>query len=189
MNAATKGDGTMTEIDSTLFEEGLGFPGVCSAPCFSVLVESEAWGPDDPANPLPLPGNSTYVYTLTHEGGEGDFIPAVFEFEISADSDFITDAGSIEGAGVEPSTVTIQEDIDVVSWGFTPDLVSSSEFTQPLFVHSPLEAGYVEASLSGQASLTAIGETVGPVPEPATSLLAFAAIITVALCRRVRRAL
>ena len=172
--------------DAMLFEEGLGFPGVCPAPCFSVLVEAEVWGPNDPANPLPLPGNLTFTYVLTHEGGEGAFVPEVFEFEVVVDSDFVTDVGVLDGGGVAPAAFSIEENANVVSWEFLPNLLGYPEFSQLLFIHSPLDAGYVEASLSGQASLTATGETVGPVPEPSAALGGLAACLTLGLLRRKR---
>jgi len=175
------------EQGTTVFDEDLGFPGVCGQPCFSVEESYEVWSPDNPGNPLPEPGNNTYVYTLTHDGGSGPFVPAVLDFTMKVDSDFVTDAGSLSGSGVEPSEVSISELFDVVTWKFENDLLDPGETTQELFVHSPLDPGNVDATMTGQASLTAYSETVGPltVPEPATSLLMLIAVVTVAALRRV----
>jgi hypothetical protein len=185
----------MIEYGTTFFDEDLGFPGVCNAPCFSVASDYEVWAPDDPGNPLPEPGNNTYVYSLTQEGGEGPFVPAVFEFEVAVDSDFVTDAGVLDSSGVEPSSMTIYEDTNAVSWEFLVDIIDAGEFTQSLFVHSPLTPGFVGASLSGQGGLTAVSQTVGPltvdpdmvVPEPSTAILLFAGILTIAAYRKVKK--
>ena len=159
------------------YDETLGFPGVCEAPCFSVAVDFEVWGPNDPQNPQPEPGNNTYIYTLTHEGGAGPFVPEVVIFEVAVDGladrfdagwcpygDSPWGRGCAAVPGVQASSVAVDTQNGVVTWEFYKDTLGPGETTTELLIWSPLGPGYADISIGSQAALTASGEIIGPVP-------------------------
>ena len=158
---------------TVLIEEPNGFAGVCDQPCYRVSKSYEYWLPTNPDNPLPLAGNNTYIYKLTHDGGTGTplgFIPAVTAFEVAVDTAFVTAAGVIDSSpGVAPSATTVDTTYGIVSWDFLTEPVATLEATQLLYIHSPLLPGTVGdnmLSFDAQASLAATGTTVGPFLEP-----------------------
>ena len=149
-----------------------GLPGLCDQPCYRVTKSFEYWLPDNPDNPLPLSGNNTYIYKISHTGGTGTplgFIPAVTGFEIEADPAFVTDAGFIgTSPGVAPSSTTVDTTFGVVSWEFLVDPIESLEASKLLYIHSPLLPGTVADSMvsfNSQVSLAAQGSSVGPFVE------------------------
>ncbi len=110
---------------SVVIEEPNGFPGVCAQPCYTVTKGFELWLPDNPDNPLPLAGNNTYIYKLTHDGGPGPFVPAVTAFDMVVDTSMITAVGHLATSpGVAPQAAIIDTVNGVVSWKFAPPLFS-----------------------------------------------------------------
>ena len=86
-----------------------GFPGVCSQPCYTANVETEVWLPTNPDNPLPLAGNNTYIFRVSHAGGSGPFVPALLNFEIAVDLTQVVGAGHLAASGgVAPSSTQTQ---------------------------------------------------------------------------------
>ena len=145
-----------------------GFPGVCDSPCFIAAVSVEVWLPGNPSNPLPLAGNNTYIYKLTHTGGSGAFVPALTDFEIEVDISQVSAAGHIASSpGIEPSQTDVAD--PTVSWRFLTIPVADGESSKLLYIHSPLmpgAAGNNSASVTSQASLTAPGNCLGPLDPP-----------------------
>jgi hypothetical protein len=184
----------MSEIGTVIFNEEAGFSGVCNAPCFTISGGYEVWAPDDPNNPIPNPENNTYIYTLTHEGGAGPFVLETYNFLLSVNTDLITSIGVLDSNGIEPSAFSIQGYNDTVTWSFGTNLLGPGETTQKLFIHSPLNPGFIDASISGQAATTAINRTIGPLtnepwiqaPEPSTSLLIFTGLLLAGLFSKVK---
>jgi hypothetical protein len=144
-----------------------GFPGVCAQPCYTAGVETEVWLPGNPNNPLPLPGNNTYIYKVTHAGGSSAFVPSLLNFEIAVDLAQVTDAGHISSSGgTAPIAPTFFN--GAVSWDF-PSPILNGESSKLLYIHSPLLPGAVNnnlASVAGQAGLDAPGTCLGPLDPP-----------------------
>jgi len=145
-----------------------GFPGVCDQPCYIAGVETEVWLPTNPDNPLPLAGNNTYVFKVTHAGGSGPFIPALLNFEIAVDLNEVNDVGFLPtSGGVAPSgTQTLN---GAVTWDFLATSIVNGESSKLLYIHSPLLPGGVNnnsASVAGQAALDAPGSCLGPLDPP-----------------------
>ncbi len=150
--------------------EANGFAGVCAQPCFIAGVSVEVWLPGNPSNPLPLAGNNTYIYKVTHTGGgTNPFIPALTDFEINVDTSQVTAVGHLtESPGIEPSESIVGS--TVVSWRFLTSPVADGESSKLLYIQSPLMPGAINnnsASVTSQASLTAPGNCLGPLDPPA----------------------
>lgn len=145
-----------------------GFPGVCSQPCYVAGVETEVWLPSNPDNPLPSPGNNTYIYKVTHTGGSGPFIPALLNFELAVDLTEVVATGHLAtSGGVAPSSVDTLN--GVVTWTFDPVSIANGESSKLLYIHSPLLPGAINnnaASVAGQAGLDAPGSCLGPLDPP-----------------------
>ena len=153
---------------TSFLEEPNGFPGVCDQPCYIVEKSFEYWLPDNPDNPLPLAGNNTYIYKISHVGGSGPFVPALIGFELSVETDDVTAAGSIATSpGVDPGSTTVDLANDAVFWDFSSLPIANGEMSKLLYVHSPLTPGPINAvSISGQASLDVEGTCDGPLNPP-----------------------
>ncbi|MCS5637032.1 MAG: DUF11 domain-containing protein [Myxococcota bacterium] len=153
---------------SSEITEPNGFPGVCNQPCYVAGIETEVWLPSNPDNPAPSAGNQTYVYKVTHTGGEGPLVPALVNFELAVDLTEVASAGYIATSpGIEPSGVQLFN--GAVTWEFTTTPISDGEASKLLYVHSPLMPGAVEnnsASVAGQAALDAPGSCLGPLDPP-----------------------
>lgn len=145
-----------------------GFPGVCAAPCYTAGVETEVWLPTNPDNPLPSPGNNTYVYKISHTGGTGPVVLALLAFDLSVDLSQVVAAGYLATSpGVEPSDTQIF--LGAVTWKFETTAIQDGESSKLLYVHSPLMPGAVSnnaASVAGQAGLDAPGSCLGPLDPP-----------------------
>ena len=152
-----------------VIEEPNGFPGVCDQPCYRVSKSFEYWLPGNPDNPLPLEGNNTYIYKVAHDGGTSTplgFIPAITAFEVAVDTAFVTAAGVIESSpGISPSATTVDTSYGIVGWDFVSEPIENLESSKLLYIHSPLLPGTVSdntVSFDAQASLAAVGTSVGP---------------------------
>ncbi|MEE2674093.1 MAG: hypothetical protein VX466_09870 [Myxococcota bacterium] len=156
------------ESGTSILEEPNGFPGVCDQPCYIVEKSFEYWLPSNPDNPLPLAGNNTYIYRISHVGGSGPFVPALIGFELSVETDDVTGAGYIATSpGTAPGSSTIDAAVDVVTWDFSSVPIANGEMSKLLYVHSPLTPGTLsDISISGQASLDAAGTCHGPLYPP-----------------------
>jgi hypothetical protein len=152
---------------TVLIDEPTGFPGVCDQPCYTVEKSFEYWLPDNPDNPLPLAGNNTYIYKISHVGGSGPFIPALIGFELSVETDDVVGAGHIASSpGTAPTLTDIQVANDIVSWEFGTPL-ANGDMSKLLYVHSPLTPGPLnDVSISAQAGLDAPGTCDGPLNPP-----------------------
>jgi len=144
-----------------------GFPGVCSQPCYTANVETEVWLPTNPDNPLPLAGNNTYIFRVSHAGGSGPFVPALLNFEIAVDLTQVVGAGHLAASGgVAPSSTQTQ--FGVVTWDFSTT-IAQGESSKLLYIHSPLMPGATSnnaVSVAGQAALDAPGSALGPLDPP-----------------------
>ncbi|HIL81599.1 MAG TPA: hypothetical protein EYG54_10125 [Myxococcales bacterium] len=144
-----------------------GFAGVCAVPCYTASIETEVWLPTNPNNPLPLPGNNTYIFRVSHAGGSGPFVPALLNFEIAVDLTQVVAAGYLAtSGGVAPSSTQTQ--FGVVTWDFL-STIAQGESSKLLYVHSPLMPGAVSnngVSVAGQAGLDASGSALGPLDPP-----------------------
>ncbi|MEM9176338.1 MAG: hypothetical protein AAGC67_14010 [Myxococcota bacterium] len=136
---------------------------------YTVLKTFEVYSEANPDNPDPVPGNYTYVYTLTNDSSS--FV-SILGFDLEAPLGSITSAGFIDGAAVEPSATTVGQvaGTDVIEWDFLVDLLDPGETTEQLTVHSPFEPGMTGdnmASVNGDFALDTPGTCVGPAVEPA----------------------
>ncbi len=160
---------------TTVVNEDNGFPPTCNQPCFSIEKSFEVYLDGNPTAPGVCPaGNNTYVYTFTHIGGSGPFVPDVTSFELGVPNAAanVTSAGFIPGP-LDPSAVTINTTLDVVTWDFNAPRVANGLTSSPLFLCSPLGpggSGDTMISFDGQLSLDAPGTCVGPVPGEACDL-------------------
>jgi len=156
---------------SAIIDEPNGFPGVCAQPCFSIEKSFEVYLDGNPSAPgVCAAGDNTYLYTLTHLGGTGPFVPALTKFSISVAnaSANVTSAGFIPGL-VDPSATVVSTSLDVVEWDFLVPPLANGQTSSPLFICSPLLPGSSSdniVSVGGQASLDAPGTCVGPFVEP-----------------------
>ncbi|MFT5441678.1 MAG: hypothetical protein ACI8W3_000719, partial [Myxococcota bacterium] len=156
---------------NSVIEEDTGFPGVCTAPCYSVGKFYEFWlnsNPDNP-NPSALSDNHTYVYKLEHLGGSNPaFVPGITGFTLTLDDTQVTDAGFIVGSpGVAPSATAILA--GRVQWDFLAPAILNGEVSTLLYVHSPLLPGTLTDNLigtQGQLNLDASGTCAGPFVDP-----------------------
>jgi len=135
---------------------------------YTVHKSFEVYSEANPDNPSPVPGNYTYVYTLTNDAGS--FV-SVVGFDLEAPPGSITDAGFIDGAAVEPSATNVGTvaGTDVIEWDFLVDLLDPGETTEQLLAHSPYEPGPMPdnmASVNGDFSLDTPGICMGPAVEP-----------------------
>ncbi len=112
-----------------IINEGVGFPGVCAAPCYSVEKVSDVYLAGNGTFPgAPCgPGENKFVYTLTHIGGTipSPSIP-VTEFEIVAPFSEVVSATVIGSLDVNATTVTISP-LDTISWTFPLTSASTAE--------------------------------------------------------------
>ncbi|MEE2665080.1 MAG: hypothetical protein VX681_13265 [Myxococcota bacterium] len=156
---------------SAIINEPNGFPGVCTQPCFSIEKSFEVYLDGNPSGPgVCAAGDNTYLYTLTHLGGTGPFVPALTKFSLSVANAAVnvTSAGFIPGV-LDPSATVISTTLDVVEWDFLAPPVANGQTSSQLFVCSPLLPGSSSdnlVSVGGQASLDAPGTCVGPFVEP-----------------------
>jgi hypothetical protein len=166
--------------DTTVVYEEDGFPGVCSAPCFSVEVRVDFYDAGSPAPPGYCgAGEDTYVYTLSPLDGTlpPPEIP-VTEFEGSVDDTLIASGGWIGSGpgpadGVSPISF-LSSPLDVVNYGFPsafrcPDCLQQSQFSDGLYLCADA-ATTSPTSRPDNCSITAIlldapGECVLPGPE------------------------
>ena len=123
---------------SAIIHEDAGFPGLCTAPCYSVEKSFEFWLHDNPNNPLvsATPSHHTYVYKLEHLGGSSPvFVPGIIKFRLDVDETQVSDAGYILGSpGVVPSLTAILT--GRVEWSFEAPVLLDGETTALLYVHS-----------------------------------------------------
>ncbi len=160
---------------SAVIDEPNGVPGLCDAPCYSVLKSYEFWLQDNPDNPIvsAIPGNHTYIYKLEHIGGSSTiFVPGIIGFSLVVDDTQVTDAGYILGSpGVAPSLTAINA--GQIVWEFLAPAILDGGISSLLYVHSPLLPGGVADSMvgiQGQLSLDASGTCVGPLIEPVSEV-------------------
>lgn len=153
---------------STDIAEPNGFPGLCTAPCFTARKNFEVFLSGNPDAPgVCAAGENTYVYKVEHLGGSGPFIPRLTGFEQGVETDNIGSAGYISGFGTDPSNVDVNTVTDIVRWDFS---VASGGMTTKLYVCSTLLPGSTTdtmVSVDGQLALDAPGTCVGPVVEAA----------------------
>jgi hypothetical protein len=165
-----------------IISEPNGFPGVCDAPCYQVEKAYEVYLDGNPTAPgVCAAGENTFVYTLTHIGGNPLLPPnppitlpvTGYEVEVNDSATNVSSAGFIPGPGVDPSSTTINTVENVVTWAFVAPPIQVGQSSDPLFICSPLPPGGVDESVvgvNGPISLDAPSFCVGPVPGPACDL-------------------
>lgn len=131
---------------------------------FTAVKTFQVFAADNPENPRPLAGNFTYVYTIANQ--PDSFICLVgYDLEVPAGS--VTDAGFVDGAGVEPSAISVG-DLNV-DWDFLTVGICPGQSSEKLFVHStfgPGDANDNMVSVDGQFSLNTPGSCLGPFNPP-----------------------
>ncbi len=122
-------------------------------------------------NPLPVPGEFTYVYSVDVTS---DSLIGILNFQIPIpNSASVSQATFIDGAGVNPTNITVLP--NSVVWDFAPNGINPSEMSDDLVIVSPYAPGANTASIAGQFGLDADGACLGPVvaPEPITCTIGF----------------
>lgn len=153
---------------SAIIVEQNGFGGICGQPCYRVQKDYEVWLETNPGNPLPLAGNNTYIYKLTHLGGAGPIIPGIIKFEMNVPMiSLVTAVGHIATSpGIAPAVSAI--DAAAVRFQWTTAIPNGGTSKQ-LYIHSPLLPGTATDNLIGitsQGNLDTPGTCVGPFVEP-----------------------
>lgn len=106
-------------------------------------VEYEVFDDDNCANPNPVTGSFTYVYTVTLVD-EGPVPISLEELRVLIDEvGFVLDAGFITGGpGVAPSSVDVVDaGIDSVTAAFAPGDFTLGDTSLPIYVVSPYQPG------------------------------------------------
>jgi len=132
---------------------------------YSATKTFAVYADDDPANPAPLAGNLTYVYTITNL--PTSFI-CIIGLDMEVPSGSVTAAGFIPGPGIDPSATIVAP--TVVEWDWLAPFICPGEMSDAVFVQSPFGAGGVAdnlVSLDGEFALDAPGTCVGPFVSPA----------------------
>lgn len=148
-------------LSGTQTVEEPGFGAFTAEIHFAVFEESA------PDNPMPSPGDLTFVYTLSALD-TSDVGLIGFGVQVPPGTSQVT-AGFIDGSGVEPdapATLLAQE----VRWEFST-LIEAGQTSELLFLTAPFAPGEVDISVNGDFALDAPTTAVGPVPEPSLSLL------------------
>ncbi len=145
-----------------------GVGGICNQPCYTVQKDFEVWLENNPGNPLPLAGNNTYLYKLTHLGGAGPIVPGITNVEMNIPLiSQVTAVGYIATSpGIAPAVSAI--DAAAVRWQWTTVIPNGGNSKQ-LYIHSPLLPGTATdniVALYSQGNLYAPGTCVGPFVEP-----------------------
>ncbi len=162
---------------SSIIDEPNGAPPFCTQPCYSVEKAFEVYlsgNPTVPAGPSCAAGENTYLYTISHIGGTGPFVPSVTAFELGMAAADVSSAGFIPGV-LDPSATVIQA--NAVRWDFpAPGAVGPAAsgggglVSSQLFICSTLLPGTIGdtmVSFDGTLALDAPGTCVGPfVPPP-----------------------
>jgi len=120
-------------------------------------------------NPNPVAGAFTYTYTLSVDATSQIGIES-FSIAIPGAASVI-DSGFVDGAGVEPTTITVNDSI--IRYFF--NAVNPGETSEKLWFVSDYAPGATTAGVFGQFGLDADATCVGPVvaPEPATCTIGF----------------
>ncbi|MCP3906323.1 MAG: hypothetical protein GY715_22095 [Planctomycetes bacterium] len=111
-------------------------------------------------DPFPNDGYFTYTYKITNDASSATDLIA---FEVLVPAGSVVDAGSLGGAGIAPSDVTISD--NRVEWDFFDTPIAPGEMSQELYIISPLGPDFVGASISGGGALDQPVECVGPAVE------------------------
>ena len=138
---------------------------------YTVQTTVQVYAADNCANPLPVAGQFTYVYSLQVLSSS---TIGILNFQVPIpNSGSVSQATSIDGAGVNPTNVT--KGSTSVLWDFGPNDINPGELSDDLVIVSPYAPGGNIASIGGQFGLDANGPSLGPVvaPEPITCTVGF----------------
>jgi hypothetical protein len=165
--AGPDAEGTVIITSATC--EDLGAP--CSGPLYSVTKAFEVYAADNADNPDPIPGNFTYVYTLTNSPTSVTLFGDVNLFKTVVPKNGVTSAGFIDGAGVEPSSIVTAAGVtnDEVRWHFDAPYLTPGDTSEKLTLHSPYGPGQVTdtvISIGNTFSVDTNNTCVGPVVAP-----------------------
>lgn len=163
--AGADAEGSIT-IDSVTCED-LGISSFCTGVAYSALKTFEVYSDTNPENPMPSPGNYTYVYQIANDPDSNSSIGSLRVFETLTPEFGTIDAGYIDGGGVEPNDVEIQP--TVVRWHFETDFIDPGETSESLYLISPFGPGEITDSMAAVGSSFAIDTwttSVGPVVAP-----------------------
>ena len=164
---------------TVIIDEPNGSFNLCDAPCYRVEKAVEVFLNGNPTGPgVCAAGENTYLYTLTHIGGNpttfpGNPILPILRFEVEVDATTVGSAGFIPGVGIPPSSTFINTIEDVVTWTFLTEPLVVPKSSEQLFICSALTPGNVAdtvVSLSGPLALDAPGTCVGPILPPLCQL-------------------
>ncbi len=146
--------------------ENLSLGALCAGPLFVADKSFEVFTDTNPLNPVPTPGEFTYVYTITNTAASAVPFGAIVRFEIST-AGTTSSAGALAGPGVVPSATDLNPTI--VRWRFEVDAIDAGETSQKLFLVSDFGPGLVSDSTIAVGSIIAVDQQdtcVGPFEEP-----------------------
>jgi len=129
--------------------------------CFEVYADT------NPDNPVAVPGNFTFVYTLDNQNSS---FTSIIQFYVETPGGgSVTGAGFIGGSGdVEPST-TNPSIAGQVLWEFLPAGIAPGTQSAPLYILSPYGPGAVTDTMVVTSDDFGLDETsacIGPVTAP-----------------------
>jgi hypothetical protein len=163
---------------TTIFHENVGFPGVCTAPCFSVEKTVNFYDAGSASDPgYCAATEDTYVYTLLHLGGSlpPPNVP-VTELELS-----IQNAPTTVAAASWDATVPFPGDVDPLSATISPLELVNYGFPGTPSCPTCLNQGQTSAPLF----LCADAATTDPITDPDTANCSIGAGILGAPCETV----
>jgi hypothetical protein len=161
--AAADAEGSIT-IESQSCED-LGLSTFCTGAAYSVLETFEVYSDTNPSNPMPSPGNFTYVYAVANDPDSNSFIGSLRVFETATPESGTVAAGYMDGSGVEPNFVEVQP--TVVRWHFESDFIDPGETSESLYLVSPFGPGDIaEAAVGSSFAIDTRAISVGPVMAP-----------------------
>jgi len=147
--------------------ESLGLGGVCNDALYTAIKTYKVYADTNPDNPMPSPGNFTYIYKVLNDPNSYPLAGSLRRFDTETPSSGTVAAGFMNGAGVEPNAVEVES--TVVRWVFESDFIDPGEASEELYLISAFGPGSVSDTTTAVGSAFAIdtqATTVGPVMAP-----------------------
>jgi hypothetical protein len=122
---------------------------------YTATKSSEFYRDTNPANPVPVLGFNTYVYTITNQTG-GQIGLVGFGVQIpDGTATVVHSVGFIAGSGVEPTGIEISP--NEVKWTFFDNLVMPGAVSARLYIISAYQPGTADFTVNGQFGADANG--------------------------------
>lgn len=163
--AAPDAEGTVIIESVTCASLGLGAP--CDEFVYKVIKTYEVYADTNPDNPMPSPGNFTYIYKLLSDPSSYPLVGSLRRFDTATPASGTIAAGFINGSGVKPNAVEVQS--TVVRWVFEDNFIDPGEASEELYLISAFGPGAVTDTMAAVGSAFAIDTqttSVGPVMAP-----------------------